>query len=614
MPQIYEKQGAERMLIMSKKAKKSKKARKKQYYQQKGSKSASQVKQKKQITSAEAKPKQEIQTSKTKQSKQSSNSKQKTQVSKNKQQGKQTPKTKQETKKSKTKQQGKQVSKSKQESQKSKTKQGKEVSKTKQEAQKSKTKEQGKQVSKSKQETKKSKIKQQGKQVSKSKQENQKSKSQQGKEVSKTKQEAQKSKTKQQGKQVSKSKHEAQKSKSQQGKQVSKSKQESQKSKSQQGKQVPKKKQQTQDKVKSLRPIQPEKGKKRKQDKKRLELEETAVSAKGKGKNKRKKWRVLKFFFLSLLIASLALIGYGVSILRRVNNLITEAYVEVEQEFIREEPLQFGEEPFSILLLGVDVDDISEQAISDAIMLVTVNPNTNSTKILSLHREMWIEGSEMWQWYTDDEKHRWDRLGYRYTFRGPEGAINTIQDILNVPIDRFLVLDMVGFALIIDELDGISIYNDTTAFSQGGDYFPLGELELKGDEALNFIRMRMDDPDGDFGRQARQRLVVNAALSLIEESIVLRHNDILNAAEGHMSMNISSGDLITVLRNYMGATANVTMLDLRGERFVMNDEHLFIIVDDEDIAEMSQLLRNHLELDELEPESTEPESESVSGD
>jgi len=337
-----------------------------------------------------------------------------------------------------------------------------------------------------------------------------------------------------------------------------------------------------------------------------IETPDTTVPDEVKKQQKEKKkvtpWRIFKIFLLIVLLISLLLIGYGLWLTFRVNQLITDAYVPIEVEIVREVPLEFGDEPFSVLLLGIDTDDITEYALSDVIMLLSVNPNENSTVILSLAREMWLDTDITWpsgigMLLGDEEKHIFDRLAYMYTFLGPEGAINIIQELLDVPIDRFIALDMVGFSLIIDELGGMTVYNNTAAFSHGGHDFPLGYLELNGEQALSFVRTRQDDPVGDFGRQARQRLVVNAALSLIEESIVLRHNDILNAADGHLRMNLNTGDVMTVLMNYMGAAANVSMHDLRGEFHVIDDQHLFIVVDDEDIAEMSELLREHLELD-----------------
>lgn len=462
----------------------------------------------------------------------------------------------------------------------------------------------------------------QSKQTSKGKQANQGLKTKQSSKVAKAKQNKQTSK----GKQVNqglKTKQSSKVAKTKQSNQTVKAKQNKQASKAKQTKQnkqtsSAKKSLQNESRVQALRPSESQKVKKAKEvnsgkkgsslkdsvtsTAEPAKLKEVIASNQGKIKSekaldspkvkvKKKKWRILKFFFLFLLIISLLIIGYGVWLVTRVNNLITDAYVEIEQEIIREVPLQFGEEPFSVLLLGIDVDDLFEEnSLSDAIMLMTVNPNENSTKILSLSRYMVLN---------DDietlEPNQ--RLGFEYALGGPGRSVNTIQDILDVPIDRFVVLDMVGFGMIIDELDGISIYNNTLEFSQGGEHFPLGPLTLNGDQALSFIRMRREDPQGDFGRQARQRLVVNATLSLIEESIILRHNDILSAADDHIFMNFRATELVTVLRNYLGATANVTTYDLRGEFLLVDYQHLYVIVDDEDIAQMSEILRNHLELD-----------------
>ena len=43
-------------------------------------------------------------------------------------------------------------------------------------------------------------------------------------------------------------------------------------------------------------------------------------------------------------------------------------------------------------------------------------------------------------------------------------------------------------------------------------HYPKGEITLDGNEALIFSRIRYEDPRGDFGRQIRQRQIIEAVM------------------------------------------------------------------------------------------------------
>ena len=46
-----------------------------------------------------------------------------------------------------------------------------------------------------------------------------------------------------------------------------------------------------------------------------------------------------------------------------------------------------------------------------------------------------------------------------------------------------------------------------------GHHFTTGKINLNGEQALSFVRMRYEDPNGDFGRQERQRQVIQGVIN-----------------------------------------------------------------------------------------------------
>ena len=61
-------------------------------------------------------------------------------------------------------------------------------------------------------------------------------------------------------------------------------------------------------------------------------------------------------------------------------------------------------------------------------------------------------------------------------------------------------------------------------------HFAKGNIHLTGNQALAFTRMRKEDPRGDFGRQMRQRQVMQAVIKKgASFSSLASYGDVLNS-------------------------------------------------------------------------------------
>ncbi|GAA3319176.1 hypothetical protein GCM10020331_025000 [Ectobacillus funiculus] len=70
---------------------------------------------------------------------------------------------------------------------------------------------------------------------------------------------------------------------------------------------------------------------------------------------------------------------------------------------------------------------------------------------------------------------------------------------------------MEGFQDIVNAVGGVDVNNDMD-FKLAGIHFAKGPIHLNGEEALVYSRMRKLDPRGDFGRQMRQRQVIQSVI------------------------------------------------------------------------------------------------------
>ena len=307
-----------------------------------------------------------------------------------------------------------------------------------------------------------------------------------------------------------------------------------------------------------------------------LRFNENEAAASKKRKKKRKK--IILFTLLGIL---LIIVFFAVDISVRVGGMFSAVHAPVETEDLRDEELVLGDDPFSLLILGID------GGRSDTMMLVTVNPNQNSTYMLSIARDTmaYIVGHGSTT-----------RINHAYAYGGAQMSINTVQRLLDVPIDFYMELEMDGFGPLVNAVGGVTVYNEF-AFSEGGHHFPAGEINLSGDQALAYVRMRMQDPRGDFGRQERQRDVVESIVrEMAGVGVVTRYQNILNAVGDSLFTDLALADMIAISTGYTGALGNIVSLELGGTGQMVNGMSLQVVPEYQRL-EMSSRLRNHLGLE-----------------
>lgn len=294
---------------------------------------------------------------------------------------------------------------------------------------------------------------------------------------------------------------------------------------------------------------------------------------------------------LCVFLLAVGAIGvYAFKVYRDVTNTTDNIYEKVDKDEVRKEPVSVdkGEDPFSVLLLGVDTGDLgrTEQGRSDSIMVVTVNPNTNESKIVSIPRDTYTE--IIGQGTTD-------KINHAYAFGGTSMAVNTVQNLLNIPIDYYIEVNMQGVKDLVDAVGGIDV-NSPLEFKQNGFEFTKGPVHLDGEKALAFSRNRYDDPTGDYGRQGRQRQVIEAVVKKAATfSTLTNYKDILNALQNNMKTNLTFDNMYDIQAKYKAAAGNIEQVQMQGTGEMINDISYQIIAPDE-LARVSGILRNNLEL------------------
>ena len=151
----------------------------------------------------------------------------------------------------------------------------------------------------------------------------------------------------------------------------------------------------------------------------------------------------------------------------------------------------------NIVVMGVDErsDDVGR---SDTLFVVMFDSSNKSASLLSVPRDTRVR----------IEGHGWDKINHAYAYGGRELTQKTVEELLGIKINNYVMVDFKGFTGLVDAIGGIDIdvekdmyYHDTW------DGFTVdlkkGRQHLDGKTAIQYVRFR--DEEGDIGRIRRQQ-------------------------------------------------------------------------------------------------------------
>ena len=300
--------------------------------------------------------------------------------------------------------------------------------------------------------------------------------------------------------------------------------------------------------------------------------------------------------FLSLfLVTAIGVGGYAWTIY----NQSTDAFSRTYKGFGNETNVIAETKPLTILLMGVDTGSGSRsdtwKGNSDSMLLLSVNPQTKKTVMMSLERDILTQNGE-----TTEAK-----LNAAYAYGGAELAIATIEKLMNIHIDRYVMINMQGLVQLVDAVGGIEVNNtfdfpisieenepEYTATVEPGKHL------INGDQALVYARMRYQDPEGDYGRQKRQREVIRKVVEkVLSLNSISHYQAILRAVSKNMQTNVAlDAGSIPQLLGYKDAFRSIQSEQLRGEDATLADGGSYQLVTSDHLLEMQNLIRKTLGL------------------
>ncbi|MDZ3954900.1 LytR family transcriptional regulator [Bacillus thuringiensis] len=296
-------------------------------------------------------------------------------------------------------------------------------------------------------------------------------------------------------------------------------------------------------------------------------------------------------FWILGIIGVLVIAGgvYAYTVYSNVSNTLNTVHKPLDRDKSdkRDKKVEIADnKPISILLMGVDQEG-NETGRSDSLMLFTLNQKTKSMKITSIPRDSYTEIVG---------KGKKDKINHAYAFGGIDMAVKTVENFLNVPVDHYIEVNMAGFKDIVDAVGGVDVNNDLE-FTSREQHFAKGNIHLNGETALKYTRMRYEDPRGDFGRQMRQRQVIQAVIKKgASVSSLASYGDVLKAIEKNVKTSLTQDQMFDIQKNYKDCMENSEEIQIPGDGHKAADGIWYYYVPDAAKQDITNKLRAHLEL------------------
>jgi LCP family protein required for cell wall assembly len=162
--------------------------------------------------------------------------------------------------------------------------------------------------------------------------------------------------------------------------------------------------------------------------------------------------------------------------------------------------------------------------LADSIMILSIDPKTDTTTMIPIPRDLWIEGLPEIPDNAKINEAFADGYVRGGVYESGRAATSVLSRITGLPIEHWMALDFAGFKAMVESVGGVMVDNPVAfgytwsedkyfAGNWDGGYFNAGPIFLDGTHALDYSRTRYTSvpaESSDFARSVRQQRVLVA--------------------------------------------------------------------------------------------------------
>ncbi len=179
------------------------------------------------------------------------------------------------------------------------------------------------------------------------------------------------------------------------------------------------------------------------------------------------------------------------------------------------ETINFDHQHGTLNVLVLGIDQVEAVNRSDTIILARIDIDRKTASVMSIPRDTRVS----------IKGHGQQKVNHAYAYGGIDLLKDTVVNLTGVPVNYYLILNYSTFPKVVDAVGGIDIdveksmrYTDNAQNLHIN--FSPGRHHMNGEEALNYVRYRMDAM-GDIGRMKRQQGFAKAFLEKIFSPAIL---------------------------------------------------------------------------------------------
>ncbi|EGO65603.1 LCP family protein [Acetonema longum] len=194
----------------------------------------------------------------------------------------------------------------------------------------------------------------------------------------------------------------------------------------------------------------------------------------------------------------------------------------------------------NVLALGIDKRQ-SQAGRSNVSCVITFDMAARNVSMLWIPQDSRVK----------IDGYGWQKIGQAYAHGGLDLAKKTVEDLLGIPLDYYLAVDMAGFSRVIDAVGGVDINVEKRMYYDAYDEGEVVNLQpglqhLDGQSALQYIRFRQDEM-GEQGRIERQQKFSKALLEKMASPAVIPHiPTIISETSSAVTTDLPAGEMLSL--------------------------------------------------------------------
>ena len=316
-----------------------------------------------------------------------------------------------------------------------------------------------------------------------------------------------------------------------------------------------------------------------------------------KAKGSSRRGLFLKITIILAISALICVTAYVVYLTKKAEYAVNSAYEVVENREVserREVKVEPVKDNISILFVGVDDSETrgqgAEGSRSDALMLATLNNKTKTIKLLSIPRDSYVHIP-----YVGYK----DKINHAHAYGGTFASIETIEELLDIPVDYYVRMNFNAFIEVVDALGGIEAevpyaMLEKDEFDRNTIKLQPGLQTLNGQQALALARTRKQDNDIERGK--RQQEILKAIITkAASASSLTKYDDVIEALGDNMKTDMTFKEMKSFTSYLSNGVPRIDSLTLQGYDDMSTGVYYYKL-NEESLEETQHILQSHLGL------------------